>query len=60
MSIMKIGDVNQCTNETQTSWWLVSGADRDNKCLVSWAFLTGKAFLYFQSLFNNTNNKIVG
>ena len=48
LSIMKIGDVKLCSNTTQTSWWLVSGADTDEKCLVSWAFLTG------------TNNMIVG
>jgi hypothetical protein len=48
MSIMKIGDVNRCSNVSYSSWWLVSGADNNGRCLVSWAYLTG------------TSNKIVG
>ena len=48
MAIMNISDVYKCQKVKQGTWWLVAGADVDNKCLVSWAFLKG------------TGNKVVG
>lgn len=41
MTILKLTDVFRCEKKSQGSWWLVNGADRDNQCLVSWAFLKG-------------------
>jgi|LauGreDrversion4_2_1035121.scaffolds.fasta_scaffold587645_2 hypothetical protein len=47
-TILKIADVHNCEKEIKGSWWLVSGSNEDDECLVSWAFLEG------------TNNRIVG
>lgn len=40
-AILKISDVYNCEKEIQSSWWLVSGADSMDECLVSWAYIKG-------------------
>ena len=40
-TIMKITDSYRCLKKKQGSYWLVNGADHNNECLVSWAYVKG-------------------